>query len=239
MFSDPKLHSVGNNNYHVSYGDDSTTYAEFYMDAVIDEERTKAEGRPIYRNVEMVRIIVPGDMKTEKTGLATAGNPPYHLRFAKQYAAFKEQREQVQDGTPLEHWPPLDKATVMTLKAMKVHTVEQLAGLTDTHLNFMGARQLRDNAKAWLQEAEAGSAVMSLRNENESLRREIEALKNTLVGRGESASQKPKNVVEYNQEAAPAIEEATIQPIATKMRGRPRKVDNGADTIATDTAGGE
>lgn len=240
MFSDAIIKKTGS-NYSVTYGDDSSTYAEFFWDAIEDSEQSQIQGRPVYKNVEMIRIMFAGDNTKEIVRMVnkvTSGNSISDIdRFPRQWAMFQAQQEQVMDGTPLEHWPPLDKAMVMTLKAMKIHTVEQLAGLSDANLSFMGARQLRENAKAWLSEAESGSEVMALRNHIEKLERDNLALRNTLEAFTKTTTQKQVDSV-VSEVAAP-VEEAVVKPIATKMRGRPKKVDNGKNTSGIDEASGE
>lgn len=235
MFSDAIISKQGD-RYSVNYGNPDTTFVEFYHDAIIDDEQTKIAGRPVYRNVEMVRIINPGDTKTEKTGLAKSGNPPYNLRYAKQYEAFKAQQVQVQNGTPIEHWPPIDKAMALNLKGMNIHTVEQLAAVSDQNLWGMGARQLRENAKAWLSEAESGAEVIKMRNKIAELELQLEAMKNQNAGF--SSSEKLQESVLSTNEAAPTLE-ADVKPIVRKMRGRPKKVLDGENISSTDTASGE
>lgn len=235
MFSEPTVKKSGN-SYHVTYGDDSGVYAEFYMDAIIDNAQTEIQGRPIYRNVEMVRIVFAGDNTKEVTKLSHEGNPPYRERFARQYEAFKAQREQVADGTPIEQWPPISKAQALELKALKIHTVEMLAAMPDTGLTWMGARQLRDNARSWLNEAESGAETIALRSEIEELRVQLEAMRNQ--NSGFSASQKKEEVL-VSEQAAPIPEASDIKPFVSKMRGRPKKVADGADISPTNAASGE
>lgn len=240
MFSDAIIKKSGS-NYNVTYGDDSSTYAEFFWDAIEDTEQTQAHGRPVYKNVEMIRIMFAGDNTKEIVRMVnkvTSGNSISDVeRFPRQWAMFQAQQEQVVDGTPLEHWPPLDRAMVMNLKAMKIHTVEQLASLSDANLSFMGARQLRENARAWLSEAESGGEVLALRNQIEKLERDNIALKNTIEGLTKTTTQKQLSSV-VSEVAAP-VAEAVVKPIATKMRGRPKKVDNGENVSGANEASGE
>lgn len=232
MFNEPTIVKRGN-TVHVQHGDDSGLYVRFYSDAILNQQKSDIEGRPIYDQCEMVEILFAGDNSKTKVGRATDGNPPYYLRFAKQYEAFKKQIEAAQDGTPIEHWPPITKAQAMELKAMNIHTVEMLANVPDVNLKWMGARQLRENAKVWLAEAESGKETIKLRNKIEELEAQIEALTNQKIGF--STSQKETKVLQSEQ-AAPSMEAPEIKPIATKMR---KKVENGADVPPTNAASGE
>lgn len=236
MFNDPTLVKRGN-TVLVSHGDDSGLFVRFYSDAILNQQKSDIEGRPIYEQVEMVEILFAGDSTKTKVGRATDGNPPYYLRFPSQYAAFKQQEEIVQDGTPIEHWPPITKAQALELKGMNIHTVEMLANVSDVNLKWMGARQLRENAKVWLSEAEAGKESIRLNNEIEALKAQIEAMSNQNAGF--SASQKQQAVVQSETIAPPSLEAPEIKPIVTKLRGRPKKVEDGADIPPTNAASGE
>jgi transposase-like protein len=221
MFSEAKITQTGADKYNVSYGDDSGVFAQFFWDAVQDDEATRLEGRPVYRNLEMVRIMFPGDntkVVERKVRRQPSGNQPSDIdRFAKQWAAFQAQQEQVSDGTPLEHWPPLDKASILNLKARNIHTVEQLAGISDVNLSFMGARQMRDNAKAWLEEANSGGKVIAQQGEIQALKRQLEAMQNTINGmRTEAAPTAPPPPASVDEAAEPSVVQ-NIKPIKTRM----------------------
>lgn len=233
MFADAHLVKRGA-TVQVSHGDDSGLFVRFYSDAILNQNKSDQEGRPIYDQVEMVEILFAGDNTKTKVGRATDGNPPYYLRFPQQYDAFKKQLEVVQQGTPIEHWPPITKAQALELKAMNIHTVEMLAATPDVNLKWMGARQLRENAKAWLSEAEAGAEVIKLQKQVDELKSQLEAMNYQRVGF--SASKKQEDAVSLD-EAAPESE--AIKPIATKMRGKPKKVEDGADVSPVNAAGGE
>lgn len=236
MFNDPTLIKRGN-TVLVSHGDDSGLFVRFYSDAILNQQKSDAEGRPMYDQVEMCEVHFPADNTKVRIARATDGNPPYYLRFPAQYAAFKKQEEVVQDGTPIEHWPPITKAQALELKAMNIHTVEMLAATADVNLKWMGARQLRENAKVWLSEADAGKESIRLNNEIEALKMQIEAMSNQNAGF--SASQKQQAVVQSETIAPPSLEAPEIKPIVTKMRGRPKRVENGADVPSTDSTSGE
>lgn len=240
MFSEPTITRVSDTNYQVSYGGDSGTFAEFYVEAVLDQAQTEIQGRPIYKNVDMIKMMFANNSTTVRirpVQLTRQGNVPADPdRFPKQWNAFKNSQEQVQDGTPIEQWPPISKAMAMELKAMKVHTVEQLASISDVNLTFMGARQLRDNAKAWLDEAASGAETIKLRNEVEALKAQLTAMANQNAGF--SASKKQEQVVNSIQ-AAPISEAPDIRPIKPKMGLKPKKAEDGADIPPVNAASGE
>jgi hypothetical protein len=236
MFNDATIVKRGN-TVIVQHGDDSSTFARFYRDQPLNKERSEKEGRPCFDNIEMCEITFAGDNTKVKIGRATDGNPPYYLRYAKQYEIFKREEFVPHEGTPIEHWPPITRALALELKAMNIHTVEMLASVPDVNLKWMGARQLRENAKVWLSEAEAGKEAIRLNNKIEELQMQIEAMKNQ--NSGFSASQKQEEVVQSQSIAPPSLEAPDIKPIVTKMRGRPKKVENGANITPTDATGSE
>lgn len=169
------------NQLHVSHGDDSRLYVEFTMEAIHQTARSEAEGRPIYKDVPHVRIHFPGDrtkqifrpvkMEDDHRG------PADPRRFPNQWKAFESQREQVQTGTPIEQWGPLTKSQAMEFKAAHIHTVEQLAGVSDSNLTWLGARELRDKAIAWLAQADNGKETMRLQAELAKRDADIDELK--------------------------------------------------------------
>jgi hypothetical protein len=174
------------NNYHVQHGTDAGLYVEFYTQAIQDEEETTKQGRPIFNDVDFIKIIPVGDKNTivcrPVKHTADANTPPDTIRWANQWAAFKAQKEQPVSGTPVTEWAPLTKSQAMMLKGVHIHTVEALAEVSDANLNNigMGARELRDKAKAFLAQAAGGAGVSKLVEENKDLRIKLEAMQNQL-----------------------------------------------------------
>lgn len=186
MEANARLIPAGADIYSVSYGDDTGNYVEFYMNAVKDEKASLEQGRPIFKEREYIRIMPIGD-KTKKIDrpvrFQATGNVPSDLdRFPRQWQSFKNQGVVAIDGTPIEEWPPLTKSDAMALKAMNIHTVEVLAGLGDNNLTWLGARQMRDKAKAWLDSSKGGAVALKQAQEIEDLKLQVEALTNQLNG---------------------------------------------------------
>ena len=174
------VHKSGN-QLHVTHGDDKGLYVEFCMEAIEHPYKSELAGHPIYEDVPHVRILFPGDT-TKKVYRpvdmkGSESKPSDPERWPRQWAAFQAQSTQVQVGTPLTEWPPIGKAMALTLKAMEIHTVEQLAEVRDDALTWLGARELRDKAKGWLTAATDSSAFLKLQHENADLRADLEVLK--------------------------------------------------------------
>ena len=169
------------NSLHVTHGDDSRLYVEFTMEAIHQTAKSEEEGRPIFKDVPHVRIHFPGDRTKQifrPVKFDDDHQGPADLRrFPQQWRAFEAQQEQVQTGTPIEQWGPLTKSQAMEFKAMHIHTVEQLAGIADSNLTWLGARDLRDKAVAWLAQAESGKESVRLTAELAKRDADIEELK--------------------------------------------------------------
>jgi hypothetical protein len=157
-------------------------FPEFYDRQIVDVAASEKEGRVIHKTVPYIKVVFPGDKtKVMDTPVDFVGQPgikPSHPnRWPKQWADYQAQREQVADGTSLLEWPPLPRAEAMDLKAMKIHTVEQLAGLPDNALTWLGARSLKDKAQLWLDQAKGGAGITKLQAENDALRSDLEMMK--------------------------------------------------------------
>ncbi|MFK4444638.1 hypothetical protein ABH944_004858 [Caballeronia udeis] len=168
------------NSLHVTHGDDSRLYVEFTNEAIHQTFLSEEAGRPIFKDVPHVRIHFPGD-RTKQIFRPVKFQDDYQgpadpVRFPRQWAAFQAQAEQIQDGTPIEQWGPLTKSQAMELKSMHIHTVEQLAGIADNNLTWMGSRELREKAIAWLKQADDGKHAMHLQGELEKRDAVIEDL---------------------------------------------------------------
>lgn len=184
------------NNLHVQHGTDSGLYVEFFIEAVQDEEKSKEAGRPIYKDVEMISIRILGDKNTHMVRpidyKGSHTTPPDNVRFAAAYAQFKNKNLQVSEGTPITEWGILTKSQAMMFKALNIHTVEALASVSDANLSNlgMGARDYREKAIAFINQAKDGSGLVKLQEENKDLRVQLEALKNQMKAFSENI---PKN----------------------------------------------
>ncbi|WAL81317.1 chromosome partitioning protein ParA [Pandoraea sp. XJJ-1] len=184
------------------HGDDSRLYVEFTMEAIHQTAESEKQGRPIFKDVPHIQIHFPGD-RTKKIFRPVKmeddmQGPADPRRFPKQWSAFEAQREQVQDGTPIEQWGPITKSQAMELKSMHIHTVEQLAGIADSNLTWLGARQLRDKAEAWLKQADNGKEAMRLQAENDQLREDMALLQQQM----RDLAARVEGHVEHDKEAA-------------------------------------
>lgn len=157
-----------------SFGSDASLYVEFYRGSMLNGPASREAGTPIYRPVDMVRVIQPGERDVAEH-LATV---EYQRRWPIQWAAYQQDRKQMADGTPLDVLFPAQPETVATLKAAHIHTIQQLAAITDTAIgNLPMGRTLVDTAKQFLAKASGGADFQKLKAENEQLNADLRAMK--------------------------------------------------------------
>jgi hypothetical protein len=182
MFAQAKYEfAEGQSVAYATHGDDSSLFVEFRMESVVDHAKSREEGRTIHHDVPYIKIMFPGD-KTKvidrPARLDDDGSqvPPDNLRFPRQWAKFKANEEQIPDGLPITEWPPISKSQALDLRALGIQTVEQLTELPDTALTWLGSRELREQARAWLDKAGSMAATAKLATTNARLQEQIDAL---------------------------------------------------------------
>lgn len=173
----------------------SPAIPQFFTEAVKLEWKSQQEGRPIFEDREFVRILIPGDRRSMAVEPV---RDEHRRRWPREYEAFKIGLEPPQEGTPLGEWPVslMTPARVQELAYFNIKSVEQLAGVNDAQLQSlgMGARELRERAKTWLEVARTGAAPLErLIAKTEDQAREIERLTRELMAaNGELAAFKRK-----------------------------------------------
>jgi hypothetical protein len=137
---------------------DSKLHARFFVLARIDIAESNAANRPIYKDVPYIEIMIPGDKHN------TVVEPVWeqHMqRFPELWAQFKRGEEQQVKGTPLKAAPFLTPSHVAELNHLKIMTVEQLADLSDSALNFLGAQEFKQAAKRYLAITGSNEALLA------------------------------------------------------------------------------
>ena len=158
---------------------DKKLYVNFYVRPVMNSFKSAQEGRPIFDEVDFIRIIIPGD---KNNVVDTKVTEEHKVRFESQYGKFKKNQEQAITGTPLEVWPLMTVGQVAELKALNIHTVEQLADLPDgLAQRIMGSHALRAKAKTFLEAAAGDAATTRLQAELETRDNEIALLKEQMA----------------------------------------------------------
>jgi hypothetical protein len=142
---------------------DHKLYKRFFVDVLPDDEKTATEGRPCFRNVEMITIMVPGDKNNIVTREAREEDK---TRFADLYAKFKKGEGEILDGFPLKEWTGVTRAQVEELKFFNFLTVESLANANDNvAVKFPGLHELKRRAAAWVQAQKDSAPIEKLNAE--------------------------------------------------------------------------
>lgn len=177
------------------YGSDTGLHVEFFMRPVYMEFLSEKAGREIWEDRPFVTIAQPGaksdltrevPMEDLSRMIPIKGTPNRISdpeRFPRHWEAFRSQNEQAQTGLPLEQCAFISKSRVLEFKAQKIHTCEQLSELPDSIVQTLGlgARELRDQAKAYLDDAQRVALLRSSQAEARSLRDEMEAMRQQLA----------------------------------------------------------
>lgn len=186
---------------------DKLLVVRFYNEAIINEPETREQGRPIYDDKEMCEIRSAGNRQTVWVFFAheiwktqpdpVTGIPQpitYAMRFVEQYRKFKANEAQTMSGTPTSEAPFLTQAKRLELKALNIHTLEQLASLDGQPLKQLGmnGRELKNQAISYLEKA-AGTAdvtklaadVAGLRDTLSEKDREIAELREALQAKAQ------------------------------------------------------
>jgi hypothetical protein len=189
----------------------------FYTKPKQNMRASEEAGRPIFDEIEMVQIktadkhfephfpahepTVTWDAQRQEDDRRT-----WAERYPAEYKAFKMGHAGSVSGTPLAEWPILSRAKVSELTAIGIVTVEQIAEMSDRHRSVLGAgaRQLINQAQAYIAQARENAPNMAaaamnaeLMGEMERLKRELDELRAAQPKRG-----RPRKEAEDGEEAA-------------------------------------
>lgn len=166
---------------------DSVMIARFYKKAVKQPFESGKMGRPIFADVIYCEYYPAGNTLVR---MDVPALEHHKQRFAKQWAYF--QTTQKEDtggtGTPLSQWAILSPADVENLRGMKIQTIENVAGLSDTALQTLGMgvagmspNVLRARAQAYLGSAQDSALPQAQAAAMEAMQQQIEKLKSMLA----------------------------------------------------------
>jgi hypothetical protein len=131
-------------------------YVQFYSRPIINGAESNEAGRPIYHDVDCIRIMVPGDKLSIIDRLAS---PDDTQRFSTQFDRYKAGQQTQLVGTPLEQVPWLPRSKVEEYKYFGIHSLEQLAAASDSvGQKFPGFYTDREKAVKFLDSATGHTA---------------------------------------------------------------------------------
>lgn len=180
----------------ISLQQDRAPVIRFGKVAVEDRNKSIEAGRRITHDVDMVFIKQIGEKdETERNALEWLasmdqkangynGNPPsipieWASKFRQFYENWKKGYEVPVEGFPVREWPVLTPAQVANMHAMSTFTVEQVSEWGESAIGMfgIGARELRDKARLWLQSGDdKAEKLQALQVENTSLKEKLSAL---------------------------------------------------------------
>jgi hypothetical protein len=163
-------------------GADARLAVQFYKKSVKQDIASDEAGRPIFKEFDFVRIMIPGDNLTE---IDTYAQESHKQRFPRQWAHYQNQVVNHEDiiGTPLDQWPQITRSQADELRGLKFHTVESIADCSDQQLQRIGMvagmspHNFRIKAKAFLNLANDSAEVAQRQAELEALRQENDKIK--------------------------------------------------------------
>jgi hypothetical protein len=168
-------------------GADARLAVQFYKKSVKQDIASDEAGRPIFKEFDFVRIMIPGDNLTE---IDTYAQESHKQRFPRQWAHYQNQVVNHEDivGTPIDQWPQVTRSQADELRGLKFHTVESIADCSDQQLQRIGMvagmspYNFRLKAKAFLNLANDSAEVahreaemQALRAENDKIKQETDA----------------------------------------------------------------
>jgi hypothetical protein len=156
---------------------DSRLAVQFYKKSMKQEDASNEAGRPIFKEFDFVRIMIPGDNLTE---IDTYAQESHKQRFPRQWAHYQNQTAGHEDviGTPLDQWPQVTRSQAEELRGLKFYTVEAIADCSDQQLQRIGMvagmspHNFRLKAKAFLNLANDSADVAQREAELQALRQE-------------------------------------------------------------------
>jgi len=166
---------------------DSRLAVQFYKKSMKQEDASAEAGRPIFKEFDFVRIMIPGDNLTE---IDTYAQESHKQRFPRQWAHYQNQVSGHEDiiGTPLDQWPQVTRSQAEELRGLKFYTVEAIADCSDQQLQRIGMvagmspHNFRLKAKAFLnlandsaEVAQRESELQALKEENAKIKAETDA----------------------------------------------------------------
>lgn len=164
----------------------------FKVVEIEDIHASERSGHKVMKTVEMVEVRIAGDknyapsFRTDEQWKREGNRTiTYAERWPEQFRAFKEGDPQEAMGTPLEMLKPYGATpeNVSVCRALKIYSIEALAGLEDRKLKSLGmaANSLKAMAVKFLGERTNGAAAVS----------EIEALKARIAELESASTQVP------------------------------------------------
>jgi len=173
--------------------DDKLNSVRFYLEPnpPRNEGKSREAGRPVHDEPrELCEVRSAGDRNSIKVFPAHAfarwittqqgdqEQQTYAQRWPEQYRRFKEGRQQIAEGTPLEELTFLNAARRSELKALAIYTAEAILALDGQNLKTLGmwGRELKAQTQAYMDKANGSANVTAMAAQIASLQETIAGL---------------------------------------------------------------
>ncbi len=213
---------LNNQEFDGAVNPDSRLVVQFFSKPVQNNFESEKQGRPIFEDVDFVKIYVPGDATSVTI---TPARADHKKRFPLHWAHYQNQHagDAREIGTPIAQWPRVSAAQAEELRAVKFFTVESIAHASDSQLQGLGMVAgmspfaFRDHAIRFLQIASDDKKVRELEDAKSKMENELAETRKEMAEMRAmmEALTKPVKVGENDPEAG------------RNKGGRPPKVDRG------------
>lgn len=154
---------------------DAAMLVSFETRSLPDPEASAKAGTPKFRDVDYVKIRASGDKLSEVH--RAWGRESDVKRFGRQYEHWKKTGSEDGPGWHLSQWPGITRSQVEELRFAGIKTVEQLAAMSDSNAQSMGAiLAIRQKARDALERAKGEAPVHQMRAELAKRDNQIEVL---------------------------------------------------------------
>lgn len=159
---------------------------EFVTRSVQDTRASTEQNRPVYIEKTFIKHYI----SKLSTHLAEATEEDY-LRYPRQYAAFKANKKQREEGIAIGMLPAITQTEIDNLEACRIYTIERLAAAPENVLHQIGAgaRALQQKAIAYLQQS--SSAQVELKAQAQKIE-ELEAKLREMESKNEPSNNSTK-----------------------------------------------
>lgn len=141
-----------------TYGSDANLNVIFYKRSVLNPAKSREAGIAIHEDVDYVKMFQPGENLNVIERPVNEGDK---IRFPQQWARFLQNQTQAPEGTPISLLFPNNPGVADNLRvSFGIHTIQQLAALTEHAMSSigMGALDYKQKAVRFLDAAkESGS----------------------------------------------------------------------------------
>lgn len=158
---------------------DNNVFAKFHKKWV-KTGNIKDNGMPEFKEKLYIEIKIKGNTDVVDRPV----NETDMMRFAREYAFFKNKEEKTKEGTPLNQFAFLTVPELDACDNKGIFTVEDLASITEEQAKDMNLTAQKELAIKFLQMAKDNKAIAEfekqikkLKAENEKLKDEIKALR--------------------------------------------------------------